>query len=214
MTMDSFVYRKVDSKYFDYPVDVLGLNYYEEDSAGEDDFSRKQVWFYVYGDEEIKKEFKSGMKNMFEGLFGESQGYWDFMTLMPSHEKGGFNRNMLDLVEDISDEIGVDFRKVLHRNHTIRDNHELDSLKEKVINSEASIDVQEDVEGKNILLVDNLSLTGCSLMQVKQLLKNHGADKVVCMVLGVDTNGSDDMKFDESSKGKILENLEVDYEGF
>ena len=210
--MDSFIYRKVDSKYFDYPADVLGLDYYKEDSAGEDDFSRKQIWFYVYGDDELKTEFKAGFENMFETLFGESSDYWDFMTLMPSHEKGGFNRNMIELAEELSNDAGVEFNNILHRNHTIRDNHELNSLREKVINSEESIDLQGDVEGKNILLLDNLSLTGCSLMQVTELLKRNGADNVVCMVLGMDTNGENDIKFDGSSKDKILEHIDVDTE--
>jgi len=212
MSLDSFVYREVDSKYFEYPAKILSIDYYEEDSAGEHDFSRKQVWFYVYGDDEIKQEFVNDFSTIYETLFSEHEDYWDFVTLMPSHGKASFNPNMEELLTEFSEEVGLEFRQILHRNHDIRDNHELDNLKEKVINSESSINLRGDVQGKNILLVDNISLTGCSFMHAVELLKRNGANNVVCMALGVDTNGSSDLTFDESSSDKILEKLEIETE--
>jgi len=212
MTMDSFVYRKVDSKYFDYPAHILGLDHYDEDSAGEHDFSRKQVWFYVYGDDDIEQEFVENLSKLFESAFNGNNDYWDYMTLMPSHEKAGYNKNMNELLEKLSTKTGVENRKILHRNHTIRDNHELDSFKEKVVNSESSIDLQEDVEGKNILLVDNISVTGCSLLHATELLKRNGANNVACVVLGLGINGDDDILFDEDSGSKISDKIGVESE--
>lgn len=210
MTLDSFVYRKVDSKYFDYPANILGLDYYEEDSAGEDEFSRKQVWFYVYGDDDIKQEFTNQFSELLNIISGEDDDYWDLMTLMPSHAKGGYNNNMNELLEEVSSNVDINFERILHRNHTVRDNHELDNLKEKVINLESSIDIQDSVEGKNIIIVDNISLTGSTFLHAVELLKRNGANNVICMALGIDSRDrGEDMSFDSESTDKILEELGI-----
>ncbi|PSH01898.1 MAG: hypothetical protein BRC26_02800, partial [Nanohaloarchaea archaeon QH_8_44_6] len=72
---------------------VLGLGEYKKDK-GEDDFSRKQVWFYVYGDEDIESEFETELEEMLNSRFVEDSLNWDLMTLYPTHYKGQVNANM------------------------------------------------------------------------------------------------------------------------
>jgi len=208
MTMDSFVYRKTSSKYFDYPAHIMGLDYYEENSAGEHDFSRKQVWFYVYGDDDIEEEFSTHMSELVNTLQNESGIDWDLITLMPSHAEGDFNSNMDSLLDHVSGNTGIDYSHILHRNHTIRENHDLDTIKEKVVNSEGSLDVIGDVDGKNIILVDNVSSSGCSLMHAVELLKKNGASSIACLTIGVNSdNNMEDQVIDVESAGKTLKTI-------
>ncbi len=192
-----FIHQKLQSKYFEYPVNVFALDHYKRDCAGEHEFSRKQVWFYVYGDEELKNEFKGEFSQLFEQVI--DGGNWDFAALVPTHVKGQLNENMEDLVRDVTSNVGIDYNNVLERTETVNDNHNLDTFREKAINLEGSIDITEDVEGKNIILVDNIALTGCSFMHAAELLKEAGAENIICLTLGIKPRDEEKM-LEESSE--------------
>lgn len=49
-------FRTLESKYFQHKIPLAALDYYDQNSHGEDEFSRKQVWFYSYGDSKIEAE--------------------------------------------------------------------------------------------------------------------------------------------------------------
>ncbi len=183
MKNSSFVYQKLQSKYFDYPVKVFALDHYKRKSAGEHEFSRKQVWFYIYGDDDLKTEFKKEFSPLFSEVI--DNGNWDYTTLIPTHIEGEINENMHDLVKEVTSDNDSAYKQILRRNRTVKDNHSLDTFKQKAINLEESLDVREDVEGKNIILVDNICLTGCSFMHAAELLKQKGAENIICLTLGV-----------------------------
>lgn len=208
MDKDQYIYRNKSSKYYENNVDILGLDYYKKDSAGEDDFSRKQVWFYVYGDKDLENYFLDELTDLFELVISDSGTEFDLITVLPTHAKGEYNKNLAELTEKLSDNIGVEYDRFLHRTHQIRRNHDLESMKEKVINLENSVDVQRDVEGKNIVLVDNITLTGSSFMHIKDLLMNKGANKVICLCLGLDSrNKEDDLLFKPDNVSHIREKI-------
>ena len=178
--------RRLDSNYFQHSVPSISLDYYDPDSHGKDDFSRKQVWFYVYGDEELEEEFKKRMTNIFEEIIMEGDVDWDVLALYPTHSEGGLNSNMRDLFMDIASESGIRFNQVLERTESVEQNHELTDEKAKVVNLEGSLKVKEDLEGKNILLVDNIVSSGVSMLHGANKLKEHRADKVLAVSLGTD----------------------------
>lgn len=182
MKKDFFGQSKMD--YYRNRCPVLALDEYKKDQ-GQDDFSRKQVWFYVYGDEEIEKEFRSELKSMLKSRFVDDEIDWDFMTLYPTHVKGGINQHMRSLLESIAPEVGIEYGQVIERNKTVEQNHELDTKKAKAVNIEGSIDVK-DFEGENVILIDNISLTGVSLLHGVEKLLENGAERVfgVCLGLG------------------------------
>ena len=47
-----------------------------------------------------------------------------------------------------------------------------------------SIKVNGDVSGKNIILMDDITTSGCSLLACKQLLLDAGANSVICFAFG------------------------------
>ena len=182
MTMPKF--RKLESRYFQENAPLVALDYYDQHSHGEDDFSRKQVWFYSYGDEEIEQEFREGLKGIFESLFMEDDTEWDLITLYPTHSEGEVNANMRNLMLEISGDTGIPIEQVLRRAKSVRENHVVKGEKSKVLNLEDSIEVTRDVEGKNIVLVDNIVISGVSMLHGVNQLKKQGANKVFTVSLG------------------------------
>lgn len=193
--MYNHIYRRVGSEYFENDAGILALDYYDSNSRGEDDFSRKQVWFYVYGDEDIKEEFEDRMTELFRIRFKKDDVGWDLATLMPTHRKDDINPQMQDLLLDVTSGI-MDYNQILERTETISEGHDLKTDKERVLNLKNSLEVTQDVEDKNIVLMDNLSLSGFSMLYAQDKLLKAGANKVACVVLGL---------------GK--ENKDIDFEG-
>lgn len=184
--MEEDHFGKVSISDFGTEVPVLGVGEYKQDQ-GEDEFSRKQVWFYVYGDEDIEEEFRGRLKDILEDRFVDDDISWDLMTLYPTHAKDDINANMQGLLESLSSDTGIKYEQVLERTHKIRESHELNSKKAKIVNLEGSIDVK-DFEGKNVILVDNLSLSGTSMAHGASRLLDAGAENVFGLVLGLSSD--------------------------
>lgn len=170
-------------KYFRNQCPVLALDEYKKDQ-GQHEFSRKQVWFYVYGDEEIEEEFHKGLKSLLESRFIDDEIDWDLMTLYPTHVQGEVNQHMQMLLKGLASEIDIKYDQVIERTKTVQENHEIDTDKAKALNLEGSIETK-DVEGKNVILVDNISLSGISLLHGAEEMLNNGANNVFGVCLGM-----------------------------
>lgn len=203
--------RNLNSKYFQ-EVPLAALDYYEKDSHGEDDFSRKQAWFYSYGDEEIEKEFREELEELFETLFEEDGIDWDMITLYPTHSKGQINPNLKALMLEISAESGIPLNQVLERTEDVRENHMINDERAKAINLEGSVEVKADIKGKNIILVDNLALSGVSLLHGADILRNNGAKNVFTVSLGTDRRYQSETRElnEEDTAESILRDFEIE----
>ena len=180
------VYRVVKSDYFKNEAGIIALDYYDKDSMGNDLFSRKQVWFYLYGDSNAKQEFCMRVKHLFKSRFEGDKLNWDCLILVPTHTKGEVNPHMREVARDVSSEFDVKYNQLLERTETVKESHEITSDREKALNLEGSLNVIGDVEGKNIILIDNVSNTGITFLHAKELLEKHGAENVACVCLGLD----------------------------
>lgn len=179
------LYGRTDIKGYGQPVHVFGLDYYEPGAKGRHDFSRKEVWFYFFGDEELKDEFGERFENLLANLFIENSVDWDYITLVPDHEKDSLNSNMLELCQDASDNLDMDYRQVIRRSRSTENIEEMGSTQQKLVAIADSIEVTEDVEGENIILVDNVSVSGVTLSHCTEILLEAGAKRVCCIALGL-----------------------------
>lgn len=177
-------FRVLESHYYQHKVPLVALDYYDQHSHGEDDFSRKQAWFYSYGDKEIEQEFREGLMAVFEMLFLQDDAEWDMITLYPTHAQGEVNPNLRSLFLDISGDTGIPMEQVLNRTETVRENHIIENEKSKVVNLEGSIAVNRDLTGKNVILVDNIALSGVSMIHGANMLKKNGAENVFAISIG------------------------------
>ncbi len=186
--MSSYLYRALESDEYSERADVFGIDYYRREGCGEDRFSRELVWLYVYGDEDLKKKYSKKFSSLINQVFVEDSVDWDIISLYPTSTKNDVNSNLEDIVEQCADQEDLEKRQVVRRTRNISDNHEIEGFSEKVVNLEGSIDV-DDLDGKNVILVDNITLSGASFLHATEKLKEHGANRVACLCLGLGING-------------------------
>lgn len=93
------------------------------------------------------------------------------------------------LIKESIEDFDLEFKKILKRNETIERNHNLDTIEERVKNVRDSVTVNESVEGKNIIVADNISVSGTSMLHATDLLKSKGAKNVACVCLGLSGKG-------------------------
>lgn len=182
------LYRRTKVEGYDDTAHIFAVDYYKPGSGGEDDFSRKEAWFYYDGGEELEEEFGQKLEKILQDLFVDNSIDWDIITLAPSQDIDSLNENMLAIVKEASDEIGIEYRQVLRRYRPVKKTMEMGSSHQMLMNLKDSIEVTEDVEGLNVIIVDNVSIFGFKLAHLTEMLLEAGAKKVFCVVLGV-TNG-------------------------
>ena len=203
--MSSYLYRALESDDYSERADVFGLDYYRRDGLGQDDFSRELVWMYVYGDEDLKQKYREKFSSMINQIFVEDKLDWDLITLYPTSTRNDTNSNLEDLVESCAEDQNLNHRQVIRRTRNISDNHEIEGFQEKVVNLEGSIDVDE-VNGKNVILVDNITLSGASFLHATEKLMENGAENVACLCLGMGINGEVvDEKIDEKTASQAIQ---------
>lgn len=190
------LYRRTDVEGYDDTAHVFAVDYYRPGAGGEDDFSRKEAWFYYDGGKELEREFGEKLETILEDLFVDNTVDWDIITLAPSEKIDGLNEHMLSIVEAASDQTGIEYRQVLRRFRTVRETEEMGSSQQMLLNLKDSIEVTEDVTGLNIIIVDNVSIYGFKLAHLTEKLLEAGAERVFCVVLGVTNSerGIDDLE--------------------
>lgn len=179
------LYRRTKVEGYDDTAHIFAVDYYEPGAQGDDEFSRKEAWFYYLGDDEIEDEFGKKLDTILEDLFVDNTVDWDVMTLAPSENKDEINENMLHICEEASESTGIEYRQLLRRNRSVHQTGEFEGSMARIANLEGSIEVSEDVEGLNIILLDNVSIYGFKLAHMTEMLLNAGAERVFCVCLGV-----------------------------
>lgn len=191
MGRETYLYRVAQSSFYERDAYIFALDHYVPKSDREDEFSKKQVHFYNYGKEEHRDYFMEHFIKLFRMRFKRDKQEYDYITLYPTHEEGGLNEHMQTLVQGVAAATGIEVNQILRRNETIAPSHDLDSIEERKENVKGSVDVTEDIYGDSIIVVDNVSISGISLIDVTNLLYEAGADIVVCACLGLSEVGEE-----------------------
>ncbi len=168
---------------------IFGLNYYKRKSEGEDDFSKKLIYFYKYGND--IDHFVDQIVDLYELRFKKDSIKFDYITLYPTRTKDGLNSNMVNLAKTLSVKLNIPYNQVLRRNKDITPNHELDTFDKRADNIKESIGVVGDVVNKNVFVLDNTSITGISMIDATNILLANGAKNVVCICLGLSIIGKE-----------------------
>ena len=183
---------------------ILGLGHYKKADSGNDEFSRQAIHFYKYG--YFEDLFLEQLKDLMERYFMMAVPKFDFMTLYPTRQRNGFNTYMDGLLKKLSALTCMPYRQILTRKKDIKPNHDLKTFEERKNNVADSIELLEDVKGKRVIVVDNTSTTGISLIEVTNQLLAKGASTVVCLCLALsDKEKETDFDLNLSKKWDINE---------
>lgn len=114
---------------------------------------------------------------------------FDFVTFVPasesSLEKRGFNQSEL-LSKGVAERLFIKHKRVLVKVKETKLQHSLNA-KERLSNLEGAFALDKDVsvEGKTVLLCDDVKTTGTTLRKCADVLYANGAKKVCCLVYAV-----------------------------
>lgn len=180
---------------------VFALGHYLPKGGGEDEFSKKINYFHLYGNDlgYFLGRFLEFYKNRIDGGIT-----FDVVCVAPSHKEGKINSHMVELARAFADKIGAPYREVLRRNRTVKRQHELKTDPERMENVAGSLSADGDLEGKNVLVFDNVSISGATVREVHNILKEKKAGLCIflCLGLGHLAKGTD-FDINPNFKGKI-----------
>lgn len=168
---------------------IFAIGHYMPKSLGDDDFSRKLIYFYKYGND--SDFFIEKLVELYKLRFEGDIIKFDCITLYPTRKKGQINEHMESLVQEFSKQVKLPYKQIIRRNKDIKPNHELTTFEERKDNVKGTVDMLEGVQGKNIIVFDNTSTTGISLIDVTNLLIENGAKNVACICLGLGYKGKE-----------------------
>ena len=106
----------------------------------------------------------------------------DFIVPVPlsesSRRQRGYNQSFL-IAEAIGAEINRPVRCSVCKIRETREQKTL-SREERKLNMKDAFQITENISGKRILLVDDITTTGSTLSEVAVLLRKNGAENVIC----------------------------------
>ena len=188
--MKTYIMRIGTSKaYYPKITHIFGIGHYKPKELGEDEFSKKAIFFYKYGND--LDFFLDQLIDLFRLRFENDSIKFDVITLYPTSKKDGINKNMETLIKRFSESINLPYRQIIRRIKDIRQNHTLKAFEERVANIQGSIEIIEDIKEKNVIILDNACTTGISLIDAANLLLDKGAHHVACICLGLNCKEKD-----------------------
>lgn len=163
--------------------DGIAAPFYFEDGV------RKAVLRFKFGGEKyIAEPLADYMAACFRKKYNETR--FDCIAFVPMEEKKqrlrGFNQSK-ELAVFLSRKLNIRTADGLIYKYCGTDTqHDLNYI-ERTGNIFGSFDIKnsEDLNGKNVLLVDDIKTTGSTLDECAKMLKLYGADKVFCLTAAV-----------------------------
>jgi hypoxanthine phosphoribosyltransferase len=186
--------------------EIFYLGVYQPSSGECDDFD-----FIGYSSEilSLKNCEPSALKAFADCISSNLGNGFDCLAVVPSHYSGIDTSGIKLLSKEISRSMKlVDARSCLIRHENIE---RLSTGGDRSIETHLkSIQVanKELIEGKNVLLLDDISTTGNSLKACKQLLTLAGVKAVKSFVLGKTTRLGEDLELFERQYHAIQERIE------
>ena len=171
------------SKFKGTVVHIFALGHYKKHEEGNDEFSKIINGFYIHGYSE--KKVIAMLLDMWKTHFDKDSIKWDILTLCPTHNTDGLNSNMHAMINELSGLIKVPYVQALRRTKTVKESHECENFEERYSNTNGSIEVISDVKGKNVIVVDNVSISGITMEYAKHILIEAGAKEVIGICLGL-----------------------------
>ncbi len=119
---------------------------------------------------------------------------FDSVTFVPIRDfqkrKRGFNQSQL-LAEGVANKIGVPVVPILKKIRYTGVQHRKSAIQRRA-DSFGAYDVTDDyissLEGKTILLIDDVKTTGATLNECSKMLKIYGAENVYCAAVAITKN--------------------------
>lgn len=130
--------------------------------------------------------FRPRLRDLINRRFLRDNWEYDYITVYPGHEAGSRNSQLVELARDAMLETEVIYTPLLERTKTTERQREKSAEERQSVAYEPSesLRAQAKLRGDTVILFDDICTTGSSLFAGSYLLRQAGADRVVCVTLG------------------------------
>lgn len=168
-------------------LNVFSLDWYRPDSPS---FNELKT-FAKDDDTDSVDAFLPRLRDMIYRRFLLDRWEYDYITVFPSHEAGTHSQSAVKLVQDAVIGTDIIYTPLLERTKTVeRQQEKSKNDRENVaIEPSESLRTRAQLDGETAILFDDICTTGSSLTAGSHLLRQAGADRVVCLTLGFTPGG-------------------------
>ncbi|MFH0859760.1 MAG: hypothetical protein V1921_01010 [Candidatus Altiarchaeota archaeon] len=111
----------------------------------------------------------------------------DLITTIPSHARGRVSPTLSSLGVKLSTYLNVPFENIIERIKT--DESKCKPACEKFDAVHNSMKITKKIGGiKKILLLDDVKVTGVTLLEAKKVLRESGVSETICVCLGINVS--------------------------
>ncbi len=135
--------------------------------------------------------FRPRLRDLVHRRFLLDRWDFDYITVFPGHEAGSLSPQLVELAQDAVLETDILYTPLLERTETVERQREKskDERQRIAIEPSASLRARAKLNGDTVILFDDICTTGSSLLAGAHLLRQAGADRVVCLTLGLTPGG-------------------------
>ncbi len=168
-------------------LNVFALNWYRQSSANFGDLTE----LAKYGEETAIETFRPRLQDLIHRRFLLDDWDYDYITVFPSHKINSLSPQLVQLAQDAVLETKIIYTPLLERTKTVERQRDKSRQERHIvaIEPEASLRVRSKLDGETVILFDDICTTGSSLAAGAHLLRQAGAERVVCLTLGLTPGG-------------------------
>lgn len=136
-----------------------------------------------------KRDFIAGeiLSEFFIEIINEKNINADYICYIPmskkSKRKRGFNQCEV-MAKNISIYTSIPINNSIIKNRNTKEQKKL-SKDERISNIKGAFSIKENnnLYGKDIILIDDVTTTGATLNECKEILKKYGVNKIICLTI-------------------------------
>lgn len=161
---------------------VFGLDWYRPKSGCFDELQD----LAKYGRDEPIALFRPRLQDMVHRRFLRDRWNYDYITVFPGHEEGQLSPQLVELAKDAVIETSIIYAPLLERTETTERQREKsrEGRKEVARDPGATLKARANLDGETVILLDDISTSGNSLLAGAHLLREAGAGRVIGLTLG------------------------------
>ncbi len=168
-------------------LNVFALDWYRPDSPS---FDALQA-LAKHGEDDSIDTFRPRLQDLIHRRFLLDTWDYDYITVFPGHEAGSRSSQLVELAQDAVLETDIIYTPLLERTETVERQREKSEEERKQIacDPSESLRTRAKLHDDTVILFDDICTTGSSLLAGAHLLRQAGADRVVCITLGLTPGG-------------------------
>jgi len=168
-------------------LNVFALDWYRPDSPT---FDALQA-LAKHGEDGPVDTFRPRLQDLIHRRFLLDTWDYDYITVFPGHEAGALSSQLVELAQDAVLETDIIYTPLLERTESVEQQREKSKEKRRqvALKPSTSLRTRAKLHNDAVILFDDICTTGSSLLAGAHLLRQAGADRVVCITLGLTPGG-------------------------